>query len=295
MMMSDLPTDLLEEILSRIPATCLKRLTCKRWNALFKEPGFTEKHSRKAPKQSHVLVLKEYRLCPVIVDLNVDPPSMEFKDELSLKDSHSNSVQLDIAQVSHCDGYENNKSGRNYKILMYCYGCGRESTVGGFEIYEFSSNTWRVVNAPNWVRTIYSGVTLKGNTYWISVDDDGDNLLSFDFTGEIFGLPPAQNRGSTALSVVREEKLSVLYYCFGTPGCVCYMMWVSNNLNTEADLSWSKSFEVNLVSSLQIGTGYPPSASLLINEEKKVALCCNSHKWTVRNALRAVKKPSDMS
>ncbi|CAA7018995.1 unnamed protein product [Microthlaspi erraticum] len=87
MMISDLPEDLVEEILSRVPATSLKplRSTCKRWKAFFKTPRFAVKHFRNAPKQSHVVMLKDSRVFPTNVDLNVVPPSIEFKDALDLK------------------------------------------------------------------------------------------------------------------------------------------------------------------------------------------------------------------
>ncbi|CAA7045720.1 unnamed protein product [Microthlaspi erraticum] len=107
MIMSDLPHDILEEILSRVPATSLRplRYTCKLWNALFKDQGFTNKHFRKAPKQSLVLMLKEHRVVSTSVNLNIGAPSVEFKGALVLKDSHSNPQQVDISYISsNCDG-----------------------------------------------------------------------------------------------------------------------------------------------------------------------------------------------
>ncbi|CAA7018996.1 unnamed protein product [Microthlaspi erraticum] len=315
MTMSNLPEDLVEEILSRVPATSLKplRSTCKGWKALFKTPRFAEKHFRKAPKQSHVVMLKNSRVFPMNVDFNVVPPSIEFKDALDLKCSLRNSEQLDIADVFHCDGlllcitsgkrpvvwnpclgetrwiqhkdgyefsagfalgYGKNKSDHSYKILMY-RNCGFDR----FETYEFSSNSWRVVNTPNCIVTRYSGVTLKGNTYWIGADVDDDKseyLLSFDFTGERFRrlcLPSSTNRGeSKALSVVREEKLSVLHHNYDTSKVE---MWVTNKIDTEADLSWSKYFAVDDLDGYMDNCHYA-STSLIIDEEKKVALCCNS-------------------
>ncbi|CAA7018997.1 unnamed protein product [Microthlaspi erraticum] len=314
MMMSDLPADLVEEILSRVPATSLKRLrsTCKEyWNStLFKEPRFTEKHFRQAPKQFRVLMWKDCRVYPMNIDLNVIPPSIELKGALDLKYSLRNSEQLDIAEVFHCDGlllcftkdnrlvvcnpclgetrliqhensykystfalgYENNKSVRNYKILMYWECWEKNDKVSGFEIYDFSSNTWRASNAPNWVRARFGGVTLKGNSYWIT-RGDGDNLLRFDFTKERFGrlcLPPSHNHGYKSPSVVREEKLSVLQHNFDT---LKIEIWVTNKFETEADLLWSKSFTVGLHLH---NSSIPPFRSLLIDEEKKVILCCDS-------------------
>ncbi|CAL9221916.1 unnamed protein product [Arabidopsis halleri] len=317
--MPDLPLDLVEEILSRVPATSLKRLrsTCKRWNALFKNPRFTEKHFRKAGKESMVLMLKEFGVCPVIVNLNVTPPSIEFKGALGLKVSHSNSEQIDIFRVFHCyglllcktkdnrlvvwnpclgetrwiqlkdDNYErhsscrfalgyiqNNKSCRRYKILRLW------SNIIGikcFEIYEFSSDSWRVIDDVdhNCCIIIGHGVSLKGNTYLFAFDpkENSTFLLSFYFRTERFKclcLPNFQDVGNKVLSVVREEQLSVLNFSHTTSNLE---IWITNNIDTDATiLLWSKSFAVNLDTPRNYSRVF---SSLLIDEEKKVALCCN--------------------
>ncbi|KAJ4897620.1 putative F-box/kelch-repeat protein [Raphanus sativus] len=106
-MMSDIPQDLIEEILSRVPAASLRRLrsTCKLWNDLFKDGRFRENHIRKAPKQSRILMLNDYKISSLNVNLNVAPPAaVEFKGPLVLKDSHSCSQQVDIEDIFHCDG-----------------------------------------------------------------------------------------------------------------------------------------------------------------------------------------------
>ncbi|CAL9221915.1 unnamed protein product, partial [Arabidopsis halleri] len=292
MMKSDLPLDLVDEILSRVPATSLIRLraTCRRWNALFKNKRFTEKHFRiAATKDPMVLMLNEYRVCRMSVNLNVAPPSIEFKGALGLKDSHSNSKQVDIVQVFHCDGLllcktkknrlvvwnpclgetrriklkvdykidgsccdyygtdrsrfalgyiQNNKCCRSYKILRWC------------EIYEFSSDSWRVIDDVLYSPILYgytSVSSLKGNTYWLA-DDEKEGcklLLSFDFTAEKFKrlcLPLFQNHGRVTLSVGREEQLSVLNWSYNTSAIE---MWVTNKIDAESELLWSKSFTVN--------------------------------------------------
>lgn len=81
----------------------LKRLrsTCKRWNALFKDRVFTEKHFHKAPKQSLVFALKykepyaleESNAFLVSVSLDAPSPSIEIKVALSLMDPASSLVQ----------------------------------------------------------------------------------------------------------------------------------------------------------------------------------------------------------
>ncbi|KAJ4887126.1 F-box and associated interaction domains-containing protein [Raphanus sativus] len=333
--MSYLPADLVEEILSRVPAKSLLRLrsTCKGWNTLFKDQRFIEKHLRNVPKQLRALILEGCRLYPTSVDLNSVPPSIEFSDSLSLNES-DDSEEVYIDTVFHCDGlllcttvedelvvwnpclretrwikqtygtrcfynkmfrgrkttfalgYEKNQFCRSYKILMF-WGCDKtkgdlvdgheiydfnnlhDDEVDGFEIYDLNSNSWRVVKAPNCFVMNSHGVSLKGNTYWVTSDDgiDDDYLLSFDFTKERFirlCFPlPSLDCMYKALSVVREE-LSVLRCIKGSS---TMEMWVTNKMDTscEADLSWSKSFAVDY--------GLDVYTCLLIDERKKVALC----------------------
>ncbi|KAG7578306.1 F-box associated interaction domain, partial [Arabidopsis thaliana x Arabidopsis arenosa] len=288
--MFDIPLDLVEEILSRVPATSFKRLrsTCRRWNALLKDPRFTEKHSRKAPKESIVLMLKEYRVCPISVNLNITPPSIEFQGALGLKDSHSNLEQVKITEVFHCNGLllcttkgnrlvvwnpclgetkwiqlkvdygrngskfalgyiQNNQSCRSYKILWSWYSYDYKSSppqiVLGFEIYEFSSDSWRVLDDVNHDSLlnhnsiIGTGVSLKGNTC----------LLAYD------------------LKVVREEQLSILNWSRTTSKME---IWITNNIDTDATLLWRLHLDTRC-NCVRI------FSSLLIDEEKKVVLCCN--------------------
>ncbi|CAA7032080.1 unnamed protein product [Microthlaspi erraticum] len=323
MVMPDLPLDLVDEILTRVPTTSLIRFrsACKRWNSLFKESGFSEKQSRRAPKQHRVLMLKDDKLCFTRVNLKSVPPSIEFHEDALLTLKDTNSKQGYIDQVQHCDGlllclttdnrlvvwnpclgqtrwiqskngctscynkyhsyslgYENKQSCRSYKVLMF------GSRINEFEIYELSSNSWRLVNAPkNLHRSGYSGVCLNGNTYWIS--REYSDLICFDFTRERFiGLlclpnPPHRRRRRAALSVFREEGVSKLCYThFHDSGKV--EMWVTNKIvDVEADLSWSK-FAVVL---LGPSVNFSAFTSLLTDEEKKVAVCCNFSPCPRRN------------
>ncbi|CAA7033083.1 unnamed protein product [Microthlaspi erraticum] len=98
---SDLPGDLLlEAVLCRVLATHLQRLrsTCKRWNHLF-----TKKHYDKAARQFLLLNLMEHRVFSMSVNLE-ENPSLEVEGKLRIKDSHSNSAQIEIMEVSSCDG-----------------------------------------------------------------------------------------------------------------------------------------------------------------------------------------------
>ncbi|CAG7882721.1 hypothetical protein BRARA_C03660 [Brassica rapa] len=106
MMMFELPKDLVEEILSRLPATTLKQLqsTCKQWNDIINDREFARKHFSKAAKQHLVVMLKNFNVH--LVSVNVDgiskdiDPSIKDIGELSLNKSY----QLYINGMVHCNG-----------------------------------------------------------------------------------------------------------------------------------------------------------------------------------------------
>ncbi|CAA7033030.1 unnamed protein product [Microthlaspi erraticum] len=95
-----------------------------------------------------------------------------------------------------------------------------------------------------------------------------------------------------ALSVVREKQLSVLSYKDSGHDVVEKWeveMWVTNEIDTEAEeqeLSWSKSFAVGL-NRIRVDCLYVQT-SLLIDEEKKVALCCNLYLGSGSSNLNVV-------
>ncbi|ESQ47467.1 hypothetical protein EUTSA_v10022006mg [Eutrema salsugineum] len=289
-------------------------------------PRIHQEAPYKAPKQSLLLMLKEFKVCPMSVEINLNDPSIEFKDALVLKDFyHSDSRQVDIVQVFHCDGlllcttkhnrlvvwnpcsgetkwihaktrfkkdskfalgYQNNKSCRSYKILT-CRNHYNPNAV--FEIYEFISNSWRVLDDDvPWDNIIHvgKGVSLKGNTYWVASDrKDNESvfILCFDFTTERFrrlSLPPTQTT-CTNLSLVREEQLSVLKQSFFP---LKMELWVTNNKfdNEAAALSWSICFADDLE---LIELRYPLFMTFLLDEEKKVAMCCRQSCWGSRNMV----------
>ncbi|KAL1197570.1 putative F-box/kelch-repeat protein [Cardamine amara subsp. amara] len=331
MMMSNLPQDLVEEILSRVPATSLKQLrpTCKRWNALFNDQGFTQKHFRKATKESMVLMRMDCRVCLMSIDLNVAPPSIEFKGTLSLKHDISTSKEVDIVEFFHCDGlllcktyeyrlvvwnpcmgearwiqlradnknysrfalgYENNKSYHSYKILR-CWGYVPHNKVlenrvvfgfknHGFEIYAFSSDSWRVLDDVGFHRFLPSnGVSVKGNAYWIAIDENDKHefLLSFDFTQENFKrlcLPPLLDNFSRFRTIlaVGEEQLALIKQSDINNSTSKMEIWLTNKIDTV--LQWSKSFTVDLPICVD---HFSYGMTFSVDMEKKVVVCCGKH------------------
>ncbi|KAF8082816.1 hypothetical protein N665_0807s0025, partial [Sinapis alba] len=103
---SDLPVNLVEEILSKVPLKSMRavRLTCKEWEALSKSRNFSKMHIDKlrAVKEgeSMIITMMDYNLylMRVVLACNVDP-FIECKGKLTCLDK-----QIKISQVFHCDG-----------------------------------------------------------------------------------------------------------------------------------------------------------------------------------------------
>ncbi|KAL1218066.1 F-box protein ETP2 [Cardamine amara subsp. amara] len=291
------------------------RLNCKRWNRLINDDKIlASKNFDKAAKQFEILMLTEdYRICPLRVnphgsvevksELRLVDPHSKY------------SAEFDVEGVIHCDGLllctheeeyrivvwnpltgetkginihkrgcfyslgyskEDNKScNKSYKILS----CHSYSNV--FEIYEFKYNSWRVLNDINaqggWeLRDTLISVSLKGNIYMFADDKTETpsslSLLKFDFSTEKFLLVPLPYKGdfkAASICSVREEKLSVLLRLH--ENCKTEI-WVTNKIDeTTTVLSWSKVLALDLSVDHQISN----YGSFLLDEEKKVVMCCN--------------------
>ncbi|KFK29920.1 hypothetical protein AALP_AA7G195600 [Arabis alpina] len=103
--MADLPRDLAEEVLSRLPVTSLRgaRTSCKNWNNLFKDGSFLKKQSgqakKKQRKEFQVVMMLEFRVC--LMSVNLLNPSIDRIGKLvSLDDAD----RVDISKIFHCGG-----------------------------------------------------------------------------------------------------------------------------------------------------------------------------------------------
>ncbi|XP_018490523.1 putative F-box protein At3g17500 [Raphanus sativus] len=336
----DLPWDLVVEIISRVPATCLSRLrfTCKRWNALIKDEEFIKKHLDKTAKQHMVLMLRDFMFYSMHVNLHdmfVDPQT----SLVNLK-SFNNSERFGFRKIFHCDGlllchngsritlvvwnpctgqirrvqlsdykcntefflgYENNKSCRQtYKILRYSwvYRDNFHHPVVECGIYDFGSCSWRDLDdIPPKCNSITSkGVSLKGNAYWtVAKDKEEDVLLSFDFSTERFwalSIPFASigiDCRLTALSVVREERLAVLYNMrfTGHPPKIEIWMTTDDKIDQTKVVSWSKFLSLELDEN-NPQKGLSSVTSFFIDEEKKAAVLCGLEYRNKRNMVTNV-------
>ncbi|EFH60346.1 hypothetical protein ARALYDRAFT_480681 [Arabidopsis lyrata subsp. lyrata] len=110
--MSDLPRDLLAEILSKVPLTSLRavRFTCKKWNDLSKDRSFHKKQiieaKKKQLKEFEVIMMRNFRVYLTSVDIHSDvDPSFTPKGTLISLNDDANHHQVDnVSKVFHCDG-----------------------------------------------------------------------------------------------------------------------------------------------------------------------------------------------
>ncbi|EOA22014.1 hypothetical protein CARUB_v10002537mg [Capsella rubella] len=214
MTMSELPGDVVEEILCYVPATSLKRLrsTCKRWNLLLDDARFARKHFDKAARHILIIMLtEEYsRVCLMNINLH-GFSSIGVIGELSLINSHPSLRIADISKAFHYDGLLlctikdstslvvwNPCTGQTiqttvpYKTVYSTFALGsyKDKNSGynnsykilcyyqlkEFAIYEIKTNSWKTLDVALDFRLIYIDykVSLKGKTYWFA-EDNGEN------------------------------------------------------------------------------------------------------------------------
>ncbi|WZZ65281.1 hypothetical protein YC2023_076651 [Brassica napus] len=151
--------------------------------------------------------------------------------------------------------------------------------VSECEIYDLSSGSWRVLDSFPLDYDLYSrGMSLKGDTYWVAGDEEeiGFFLMKFDFTIErdfcvsLFRYRAFIFLDAKVLSVVRDEKLSLLHIDYRSR---VMRIWVTNKIDDEdanKDLSWTSVFVLEL-DSVKFKFNVE---NFLLDEENKVAVVC---------------------
>uniref|UniRef100_A0A0D3BTS7 F-box domain-containing protein n=1 Tax=Brassica oleracea var. oleracea TaxID=109376 RepID=A0A0D3BTS7_BRAOL len=302
----DLPEDMLvEEIFSRVPLNYIKsvRSTCKKWNTLLRSRIIGKAEAKKQftgfMMMNHKVCFIEFHLQNAFIYYCNHPciKQVSILDQINVSEViYSDGLLLCITKYellvwnpylgqtrwiqprTKIDGFEKCFLGYdknlNHKIL---------SPITGFEIYDFSSDSWNVLDVtppPDWEITPNSCVSLKGNTYFCArrrevsaagriINVEPNFLVCFDFTTESFGprLPLPFDSGNYAfvsLSCVREEQLAVLYQFRMTHEKID--IFVTNKISPSV-VSWIK-FIVGITGILlHLGDG-----SFFIDEETKLAV-----------------------
>ncbi|CAH8265186.1 unnamed protein product [Arabidopsis lyrata] len=185
-MISNLPKDLIEEILSRLSWKSMKavRLTCKSWNNLSKSEMYIGKSTREG--QSMMIAMMPHNLYLMSCVVDVDP-SIEHKGQLSFLHNqvsisrvfHYEGLILcilkDVTRIvvlnpylgqtrwiklrfSHCQqrfdmfsyalGYEHKESCRSFKFLRFIdyFYKAPETKFFWYEIYDFDSGSWSTLD-----------------------------------------------------------------------------------------------------------------------------------------------------
>ncbi|XP_023634668.1 putative F-box protein At4g10190 [Capsella rubella] len=261
-----LPEDLLVEILYRVPEASLARFrsTSKEWNALIK-------NNERLAKKSKIIMLIDFRVYLATIDV-YDNNIVKLTSHLSLKDPRSTSAEEVIyskyfTATANCyaqqmiidwksNYYALGKSSSNkYKILrIRQHGNVFEADIVEYEIYDFTSNSWRVVGETRewsipWLK--HCGISVNGNTYWLAFShiqySQKDILLSFDFSIERFEIVslPVDNFSYfyTALSVTREEqKLCLLAMRDAGKGLSEFdvHVWMATKIESTGAITWRK-------------------------------------------------------
>nr|VDD50121.1 unnamed protein product [Brassica oleracea] len=139
-----------------------------------------------------------------------------------------------VDKYTYALGYDSSSS--SHKILRFS---DFATMFVEFRIYEFSSDSWRILDLLPRVWMIgygERGLTLKGNTYWFASEIQFKNsfLVCFDFTRETFWshlpLPfdDAYPEDTVSLSSVREDQLVVLFQPWDI---LTLEIWISNKID----------------------------------------------------------------
>ncbi|CAF1705230.1 BnaC03g41770D [Brassica napus] len=162
--------------------------------------------------------------------------------------------------------------------------CGTQ--LGPFyEIYDFNSNSWRVLDVDQGCCNIRSGVSVKGNTYFLAEETRFEYfLLCFDFTAERFGQRIVLPFGAcvsfsktVVLSRVRDEQLAVLHQLEDNN---VMEFWITSKIEPNA-ASWTRFLRVEMTPFRFV------TESFFIDEEKKLALVSGFCKEFRTNYKRA--------
>ncbi|ESQ47939.1 hypothetical protein EUTSA_v10022148mg [Eutrema salsugineum] len=284
---SDIPRDLIEEILSRVSITSIRavRSTCKRWDALSKDHSFTKKHCGLAAKEFMMGIMTyDIRDCLTNVNLHGIYNHKDGLFDSSIKQLGKFNL-IEIAQVFYCDRLLLCINNNNDVLVVWNPYLGQvrvldcdlsiHQRVGNYEIYDLKRNSWKVFDVTrNWnIDYHHRCVTLKGNTYFVAFArgevDLGYFLVCFDFTRERFGPRlrlPFHSCGpdSVIISTVREEQLGR------------YGLQLTTKIEPD-DLSWNKLLKFDSKSLIRSIPDFI-YGSFFVDEKKKVAVICDRKK-----------------
>ncbi|CAA7013170.1 unnamed protein product [Microthlaspi erraticum] len=127
--MWNLPRDLTEEVLSRVPLTSLRKVrsTCKKWNTLSKDSFFAKKHLGQEAKVAEeakelMVVMMDYSVYLMGFNLNLDAEScIKRQGKLIFPGSD----KFEVSKVFHCDGLLLCVSKDHTRLVVWNPYCGK--------------------------------------------------------------------------------------------------------------------------------------------------------------------------
>ncbi|CAA7051992.1 unnamed protein product [Microthlaspi erraticum] len=163
-MMSNLPRDLSEEVLSRIPLTSLRKVrsSCKKWNTLSKNSFFAKKHLRRQEAEE---VAKEEFMVVVMMDYSVYLMGVNLSDKESCIKRQSKLIcpEIEVCIVFHCDG------------LLLCVSRDHTKLV-----------VWNPYSGkPLWIEPTYKPKRLTHSLYALGYDKSSNSYKILRFRGTL--------------------------------------------------------------------------------------------------------------
>ncbi|OAO94826.1 hypothetical protein AXX17_AT5G33740 [Arabidopsis thaliana] len=285
MAMSNLPRDLLEEVLSRVPVKSIAavRSTCKNWNSLTYGQSFTKKLYGKtmATKEKEFLVVMTMDLEVYLMRVNLHGI---HKDDNNVKSSIMQKAKLirlnddrvrvdDICKVFHCDGLLLCITIGIRLVVCNPY-CGQTRCIKTRRDYHITDNYAlgheKMKNSPlrNYKILVFHDKSFLpkflGNTYWFAREMyiHGPRIdLHLPFHSRCVD--------TVTLASVREEQLAVLFQDSKT---LILEVWITTKIEPNA-VSWSSKvfLEVNMspLTGFQFNRSF---GSFFIVEEKNVVV-----------------------
>ncbi|XP_010412708.1 PREDICTED: putative F-box/LRR-repeat/kelch-repeat protein At1g11620 [Camelina sativa] len=213
----DLPSDLQEEVLSRVPMKSLARFraVCKQWNTLFVEDRFLAKHYG----EHHFLIGTCFG---EITSLNIKDNTLILLQNLSVGNIRPKKLQqyIKVYKIGHCDGVlyyvlsnqilvwnpllklsrwiecdcseffeldeayglgyiRRSSSIYDYKLVRFRCPRNSKGRRATVEVYEFTSNMWKTIDISfDWfLRVPLASVSLRGTPYWIGLREDNTAFI----------------------------------------------------------------------------------------------------------------------
>ncbi|KAJ4903688.1 F-box protein [Raphanus sativus] len=309
-----LPWELIEEILYRVPLKSLVRLSvvCKRWNIILDDKRFINNHK----ETFRFILATESKIYSVSIDpkivvreLPLDTLGLEYQKPKTLVDCDEFLIcNMDKGafvwnpwlKQSECIAHPSSR------LEGICYnGSNRRSEVSRYKtiwysnkewkIHDFAFGTWKNVNvisksnnsnqSEKQRRTLHSeiGVFLNGSLFWIYFLESLYSVSNFNFSKERFyrfcDLPCGKShvRDALVLRSFKGDRFSLLKQCNVTKKTE---IWVTKNkVNVEdgRDVVWVNFITLSIPSfpSLVPTNFYSQQPSYFIEDKRLVVCSCD--------------------